>query len=709
MELALQTCLRRGGKRFIVSKLSHDRTYCNSKERSNIKKQSEAPPKNSAKPEDILKQEKTFDTYAGLASQTSHRHLCLNQTMAPNRKSLATYRYYIVKTSHFCQSSFLLPKRNLNIGPTPSCWIAPSEIEDLLVMNNLSHKKGHTCYLTVCQKCLKKGRDKELTNLVNIRTGDVICRKCGSTSHWDSFRKFLSESNESLNNDEKPLSFFREQVDPLSHHIWLNSIPVDDVILESLPDQYGCISMETFEKYDVRFFNDANLNSFVYPYFDITQLKLIGFKRVFPTSKTLQVFSSSEHLSLFGWNLIGQAEKGIILTCSEIDSLAITEALGVPALSLPYGFTLLPPELIPYLEQFDRITLWFNNEYRCRQNLHHFARKLGLSRCYVVNSSEHDSPFNVLCRLGEQKVRQIVSGSTSLSHDHIVTFKEIVDSVYNELINAKENAGVQFQRFPVLNEYLKGHRRGELTIFTGPTGSGKTTFLSELSLDLCMQGVRTLWGSFELKNPRLVNILLHQYSGLQLENHMDQFSKWSHKFQLLPFYFMTYYGSQELKQVLSTIEYAIYAYDIEHVVIDNLQFMTSVNHGEDRFLVMDKAISLFRKCASDHNVHITLVVHPRKENEGSTLQTASIYGSAKASQEADNVLILQTSENLCMQISKNRFSGSIGSIPLKFHHQSLCLSGFHRNPETDEEILPALKPKRPVQNIKVVRKHNNES
>ena len=152
MELALQTCLRRGGKRFIVSKLSHDRTYCNSEERSNIKKQSEAPAKNSVKPENILKQEKTFDTYAGLASQTSHRHLCLNQTMAPNRKSLATYRYYIAKTSHFCQSSFLLPKRSLNIGPTPSCWIAPSEIEDLLVMNDLSHKKGHTCYLTVCQK-----------------------------------------------------------------------------------------------------------------------------------------------------------------------------------------------------------------------------------------------------------------------------------------------------------------------------------------------------------------------------------------------------------------------------------------------------------------------------------------------------------------------------------------------------------------------------
>ena len=47
----------------------------------------------------------------------------------------------------------------------------------------------------------------------------------------------------------------------------------------------------------------------------------------------------------------------------------------------------------------------------------------------------------------------------------------------------------QWARFPGLNRILKGHRRGELTIFTGRTGAGKTTLLSELSLDLAMQGV----------------------------------------------------------------------------------------------------------------------------------------------------------------------------------------------------------------------------
>ena len=40
-------------------------------------------------------------------------------------------------------------------------------------------------------------------------------------------------------------------------------------------------------------------------------------------------------------------------------------------------------------------------------------------------------------------------------------------------------------------------------------------------------------------------------------------------------------------------------------------------------------------------VHVVLVVHPRKEDPTQKLALTSIYGGAKAAQEADNVLILQ--------------------------------------------------------------------
>jgi twinkle protein len=92
--------------------------------------------------------------------------------------------------------------------------------------------------------------------------------------------------------------------------------------------------------------------------------------------------------------------------------------------------------------------------------------------------------------------------------------------------------------------------------------------------------------------------------------------------------------------------HAVYAYNIEHVVIDNLQFMISSQlMKHDRFLYQDMTISEFRRFATSHNVHVTLVIHPRKEEDYKELSMSSIFGSAKASQEADNVLILQANKD----------------------------------------------------------------
>ena len=80
---------------------------------------------------------------------------------------------------------------------------------------------------------------------------------------------------------------------------------------------------------------------------------------------------------------------------------------------------------------------------------------------------------------------------------------------------------MKWKRYPALNRILKGHRRGEFTVLTGPTGCGKTTFMSEYSLDLAMQGVNTLWGSFEIRNARLARTMLQQMAGVPLDAHLD--------------------------------------------------------------------------------------------------------------------------------------------------------------------------------------------
>jgi len=65
------------------------------------------------------------------------------------------------------------------------------------------------------------------------------------------------------------------------------------------------------------------------------------------------------------------------------------------------------------------------------------------------------------------------------------------------------------------------------------------------------------------------------------------------------------------------------------------------NNSLEKFYLQDIMINLFRRFATNFNCHITLVIHPRKEENNEPLRTASIFGTAKASQEADNIIILQ--------------------------------------------------------------------
>lgn len=92
--------------------------------------------------------------------------------------------------------------------------------------------------------------------------------------------------------------------------------------------------------------------------------------------------------------------------------------------------------------------------------------------------------------INKKEISSILNSSQQIWHEHITNFANLRADVLSGLQNIDKVDGVKWKRFPTLNKILKGHRRGELTVITGPTGSGKTTFMSEYSLDLACQGVR---------------------------------------------------------------------------------------------------------------------------------------------------------------------------------------------------------------------------
>ena len=83
----------------------------------------------------------------------------------------------------------------------------------------------------------------------------------------------------------------------------------------------------------------------------------------------------------------------------------------------------------------------------------------------------------------------------------------------------------------------------------------------------------------------------------------------------------------------------------------------------------------------------------------------SIFGGAKATQEADNVMLLQQEEVMAnvkrkyIEVVKNRFSGDVGQIPLFFNKGTLTMS---KEIYTKEKKSTTKVPKAPVAEKKII-------
>lgn len=544
-------------------------------------------------------------------------------------------------------------------------------IKRALKLANTEFQDGITNLKTGCPACDCEEGKKPNDIFINKTTGYFMCPNCRYGGRVGLIEKFFTTSPRSPKtiNDLKTYQRIfltakeqylkdKNEFDYLSYE--LDYQPVTEQNVEEICRQFEIdeqISRNSLIVLNARY--NSTKMELVFPLTDILG-KVVGCKII---SKSLQEDGEWKEICYPEHNCSGlvihnnskPTSKGkepttkAIVVLNMLDFLALmTTKINANFICLPYGLKLLPQECLPLLDQFSELTLWFNFNTAGWDVARNFAKKLDEKRCkFVRPTSSQPTPYKAL--QDHIDIRGIYNKSQPILHKAITTFTSLRQDVLSDLQNIDKVQGVKWKRFPTLNKYLKGHRKGELTLLTGPTGSGKTTFISDYSLDLAMQGVTTLWGSFEIRNTRLATTLLRQFAGKQLletptDENLFEFDSYANLFEELPIYFMTFHGEQQIKVVMEAIEHAQYVHDINHVIIDNVQFMMGMADESkhiDRFWKQDVIIAAFRAFATKKNCHVTLVIHPRKEKDSEDLTTSSIFGGAKATQEADNVLIIQ--------------------------------------------------------------------
>jgi len=232
-------------------------------------------------------------------------------------------------------------------------------------------------------------------------------------------------------------------------------------------------------------------------------------------------------------------------------------------------------------------------------------------------------------------------------------------------------------------------RPGELSVWAGTNGHGKSALLNLIALSLAAQSERVCIASLEMKPLQTLKRMVRQFVGVEFPTiqYIKQFVEWTQG----RIWLYDQIGTVKTERMIAVVRYCISELRITHFVIDSL--MKCGTSGSDENARQTNFVDTLSTLAKDTGTHIHLVAHSRKsDNEFKQMDKFDVAGSVNITNMADNLFVISQNKkkddddpDAFLFVKKQRNGEWLGSFKFYYHQPSFQLLPYRSCPKHTNE------------------------
>lgn len=483
---------------------------------------------------------------------------------------------------------------------------------------------GGELFFKTCPYCKPRAtRGNVRTFSINLKTGQFKCLRasCGISGNMVTLSKDFDFSlGNEVDEYYRPKKRYKRLKQPKEA---IKPKPEAIRYLESRG-----ISEEVAKKYEITV-QTSYPNILVFPFYDEKGvLQFVKYRKTdFDKAKDAnkEWCEASTKPILFGMKQCDDSFDTLVMVEGQLDSLAVATA-GIPnAVSVPTGakgFTWIP-YCWDWLCKWKKIIVFGDFEKGSISLLDELAKRLKDRVEHVREDNYKDckDANEILLKYGAEQVRKCVEESVKLPIDNVI-----------DLADVKELDPYSIEKIPtgiadVDNLLCGGIPFGVVTIVTGKSGKGKSTFVGQIITRALNKGDNVFVYSGEMPNYLFKNAIDFQIAGPanvveeDRRDYVKRYVRKSAKDKIVEWYrgkCMLYDRTMvkdEDTDLLNTIERMIVSQNVRVIVIDNLMTMINKTRVKGSKLEAQSEVSnALEDMARFYNVCIILVAHKRKDS-----------------------------------------------------------------------------------------------